>query len=148
MRITRWAGPYGPQMVSKALERRMSYMPSSSAMRNGTLDLEDLSEYLYHNWALKASGEKAMTTHLAPFAYARRPLIDMLLPDRVQMPVTFIYGGEYDWMDYRHGLQVVQRLTSAEKRAQLIRIPRSGHQVFIDNPEDFNHSVVKALLQS
>jgi abhydrolase domain-containing protein 5 len=65
-------------------------MPETSAMRNGLLSVEDLGDYIYHNWALKASGEKVMSTHLAPFAHARRPLIDQLTPETIKMPVTFM----------------------------------------------------------
>jgi abhydrolase domain-containing protein 5 len=147
MTITRVAGPYGPQLVQNALQRRISFMPASSALRNGSLDVQLLGEYIYHNWALKASSERVMSTHLAPMAYARRPLIDVLVPDNMKMPVTFIYGGESDWMDYRQGLKVVEKLRSAGQHADLHLIPYSGHQVFLDNPTDFNKAVVASLVR-
>ena len=146
MAFVRFVGPYGPRLVHNILNKRVSFMPEASAMRNGVINLQDLSDYLYHNWALKASSEKALTTHLAPMAYAVRPLIDMLLPERVKMPVTFIYGGESDWMDYRNGQQVVDKLLASGHQAELHRIPASGHQVFLDNPSVFNRVVVQALL--
>ncbi|DBA04440.1 TPA: hypothetical protein N0F65_010036 [Lagenidium giganteum] len=147
MSVARFVGPYGPTLVQNVLQRRISFMPQTSAMRDGTMDLDDLAEYIYHNWALKASGEKAMMTHLAPGALARRPLIDMLLPERVKMPVTFIYGGESDWMDYRHGLRVVKNLVDENKQASLHLVPYSGHQVFLDNPAVFNRTVIEALVK-
>lgn len=147
MSFARFAGPYGPQLVSNVLARRISFMPQTSAVRSGVIDLDDLSEYIYHNWALKASGEKAMVTHLAPGAYAVRPLTDMLQPERVPMPLTFVYGGESDWMDFRHGQQVVERFKRADRTAALHLVPYSGHQVFLDNPRDFNQIVVESLLQ-
>lgn len=145
MSIARFVGPYGPKLVSNVLQKRMSFMPATSAMRDGSLNLNDLSEYLYHNWALKASGERAMTTHLAPGAHAVRPLVDMLDPDAIKMPLTFIYGGENDWMDYRHGLKVVERFEREGKHAELYRLPHSGHQVFLDNPAGFNRVLVDCL---
>lgn len=145
MSVARFAGPYGPQLVSSALARRISFMPQSSALRNGSVDMNDLSEYIYHNWALKASGEKTMATHLAPGAYAIRPLTDMLQPEAVPMPLTFIYGGESDWMDFRHGQKVVDKFKKQGHSASLHLIPYSGHQVFLDNPEDFNRVVVECL---
>lgn len=145
MTLARVAGPYGPQLVTNVLSRRISFMPETSALRSGVIDLADLSEYIYHNWALKASGEKAMTTHLAPGAYAVRPLTDLLQPASVRMPLTFIYGGESDWMDFRHGREVVERFERQHRRAALHLVPYSGHQVFLDNPADFNRVVVECL---
>lgn len=145
MSIARFVGPYGPQLVQNVLERRISFMPAASSMRDGTLDLGDMGEYLYNNWALKASGERTMTTHLAPGAHAVRPLVDMLDPTAVKMPLTLIYGGESDWMDYRHGLKVVERFARSGKHAELYRVPHSGHQVFLDNPSDFNKLLVECL---
>lgn len=148
MTVARVAGPYGPQLVQNVLNKRISFMPQQSAMRNGAIDVQELSEYIYHNWALKASSEKVMSTHLAPGAYAVRPLIDMLEPERLPMPLTFIYGGESDWMDYRLGLQVVDRFRAKGKRADLHLVPHSGHQVFIDNPTDFNRILEQSLLET
>jgi pimeloyl-ACP methyl ester carboxylesterase len=145
MSIARFVGPYGPQLVSNVLQKRVSFMPANSAMRDGSLDMNDLSEYLYHNWALKASGERTMTTHLAPGAHAVRPLVDMLDPEVIKMPLTFIYGGENDWMDYRHGLKIVERFERQGKRVDLYRVPHSGHQVFLDNPDAFNRVLVDCL---
>lgn len=100
MNVTRIAGPFGPRLIRNILSKRISEMPQQSALRNGTIDVRELAEYIYHNWALKASSEKVLKTHLAPGGYGIRPLIDMLEPDRLSMPLTFIYGGESDWMDY------------------------------------------------
>lgn len=147
MSIARFAGPYGPQLVTNVLARRISFMPQSSALRSGSVDLNDLSDYIYHNWALKASGEKTMATHLAPGAYAVRPLVDMLQPEDVKMPLTFIYGGESDWMDFRHGQKVVERFRAHGREAELYLVPFSGHQVFLDNPVDFNRAVVESLVK-
>ncbi|KAF1322406.1 Cleavage induced serine protease family s33, partial [Globisporangium splendens] len=149
MSIARFVGPYGPQLVSNVLTRRISFMPQTSALRSGSVDLNDLSEYIYHNWALKASGEKTMTTHLAPGAYAVRPLTDMLQPETVPMPLTFIYGGESDWMDFRHGKKIVERFrASGRDDTDLYLVPFCGHQVFLDNPVEFNRTVVEAIVKA
>ncbi|TMW55090.1 hypothetical protein Poli38472_013852 [Pythium oligandrum] len=148
MSLARGAGPYGPKLVQNTLLRRISFMPESSALRQGSIDINDLSEYIYHNWALKASSEKTMSTHLAPMAFARRPLIDTLLPERIKMPVTFVYGGHSDWMDYRQGQKVVDQLRQGGLSADLHLVPHAGHQVFVDNPKDFNNIVVKSLTQT
>lgn len=145
MSLVRGAGPYGPQFMHNVLMKRISFVSERSALRDGLINLEDLSEYTYHNWALKASGERAMSTHLAPIATSRRPLMDALLPERVKMPISFIYGAQNDWMDYRHGVGVVDKLKKAGHRAALHLVPHAGHQVFLDNPAEFSKTVLACL---
>ncbi|GLE10487.1 hypothetical protein PINS_up022632, partial [Pythium insidiosum] len=148
MTLARSVGPYGPSLVQNVLNRRLSFTNEKSAIRSGTFDIDDLGEYTYHNWALKPSSERAMTTHLGPIAQARRPLIDVLVPENVKMPITFIYGGHNDWMDFRNGQKVVDRLRSAGLRAFFHLVPHAGHQVFFDNPTAFNHAVVQSLRET
>ncbi|KAJ8502553.1 hypothetical protein ON010_g19185 [Phytophthora cinnamomi] len=144
MSLARFVGPYGPKLVQNVVHRRASFMSEGSAMRDGRVDLTELAEYIYHNWALKPSGERAMTTHLAPGAHAIRPLVDQLLPERVKMPLTFIYG-EYDWMDYRHGQGIVERFQKKNQAADLHRVPNGGHQMFMENPDDFSRILIDSL---
>ncbi|RLN87650.1 hypothetical protein BBJ28_00001126 [Nothophytophthora sp. Chile5] len=144
MSIARFVGPYGPQLVQNVVQRRISFMSEGSAMRDGRVDLTELGAYLYHNWALKPSGERAMTTHLIPGAHAVRPLVDLLTPENVKMPLTFIYG-DHDWMDYRNGLEIVQRFKREGRATDLIRVPNSGHQMFLENPDGFNQVLVDCL---
>ncbi|OWZ22045.1 Serine protease [Phytophthora megakarya] len=138
------ARPYGPKLVQNVVQRRTSFMSEGSAMRDGRVDLNELAEYMYHNWALKPSGERAMTTHLAPGAHAVRPLVDVLLPEKVKMPLTFIYG-EYDWMDYRNGLDIVESFKKKGHSADLYRVPNGGHQMFMENPDDFSRILIGSL---
>ncbi|KAE8966915.1 hypothetical protein PF011_g27761 [Phytophthora fragariae] len=144
MSLARFVGPYGPKLVQNVVHRRTSFMSEGSAMRDGRVDLTELVEYVYHNWALKPSGERAMTTHLAPGAHAIRPLVDQLLPEKVKMPLTFIYG-EYDWMDYRHGQGIVERFQQKNQAADLYRVPNGGHQMFLENPDDFSRILIDSL---
>ncbi|KAE8998990.1 hypothetical protein PR003_g19237 [Phytophthora rubi] len=144
MSLARFVGPYGPKLVQNVVHRRTSFMSEGSAMRDGRVDLTELAEYVYHNWALEPSGERAMTTHLAPGAHAIRPLVDQLLPEKVKMPLTFIYG-EYDWMDYRHGQGIVERFQQKNQAADLYRVPNGGHQMFLENPDDFSRILIDSL---
>ncbi|RLN49076.1 hypothetical protein BBJ29_006866 [Phytophthora kernoviae] len=144
MSLARFVGPYGPKLVQNVVHRRASFMSEGSAMRDGRVDLTELGDYIYNNWALKPSGERAMTTHLAPGAHAIRPLVDLLTPENVKMPLTFIYG-EYDWMDYRHGQGIVERFKSADRAADLYRVPNGGHQMFMENPDEFSRMLINSL---
>nr|CCA27382.1 cleavage induced serine protease family S33 putative [Albugo laibachii Nc14] len=145
MTITRAAGPYGPKLVQRILKCRISWMPPNSTMRNGAIEIQELADYMYQNWALKASGERLIATHLAPGALAVRPLIDELTPEKIGMPITFVYG-ESDWMDYRHTLEIIEKLQAHGISASLYRVKDSGHLPFLDNPREFNRVVIEALL--
>uniref|UniRef100_M4B6W1 AB hydrolase-1 domain-containing protein n=1 Tax=Hyaloperonospora arabidopsidis (strain Emoy2) TaxID=559515 RepID=M4B6W1_HYAAE len=146
MSLARFVGPYGPKLVQYVVNRRTAFMVEGSAMRDGRVDLDEFGEYMYHNWALKPSGERALTTHLTPGAHAVRPLVARLLPESVKMPLTFIYG-EYDWMDYRNGLAIVERFKENGRAADLYRVPNGGHQMFIENPEYFSRILIECLTE-
>ncbi|DAZ93211.1 TPA: hypothetical protein N0F65_001563 [Lagenidium giganteum] len=110
------------------------------------MDFDHITMYFYHNWALKKSGEVAIHTHLHPPGASARatPLCELLAPGRAQVPVTFLYGGGPDWMNADHGEAVVRRLEKwhyATFRIVLL----AGHQVFMDNPVDFNQIVIEAV---
>lgn len=49
--------------------------------------------------------ERSISVILAPFAYARNPLIKRI-KSIGQMPVTFLYG-EFDWMERETAEQLV-----------------------------------------
>ncbi|KDO16796.1 hypothetical protein SPRG_17713 [Saprolegnia parasitica CBS 223.65] len=85
-----------------------------------------------------------MNTHLLPGAFGKRALRDDLLPGQIKMPVTFLYGGGSDWMDYNHGQDVVDRLKTTQY-ASLRKVPLAGHQVFMDNAAAFNTMLIDAI---
>jgi hypothetical protein len=70
--VARYAGPFGPALIRFVARTRIGVMPETSAMRRGQLPLDTVGEYWYHNWALKASGEVAMHTHLHPVRRCHR----------------------------------------------------------------------------
>lgn len=55
-----------------------------------------------------------------------------------------MYGGGSDWMDANHGEAVVRRLEKTHYAAFRL-VPLAGHQVFMDNPTDFNRMVIEAV---
>ncbi|KAG1707235.1 hypothetical protein DVH05_026429 [Phytophthora capsici] len=146
MSAARGMGPLGPRLVRWMVKKRISWTPPSNAIRMGELDFELFAKYCYHNWALKASGDIAVHTHLHPGAAARGvPLSEIIVPDKWELPVTFIYGGGPDWMPKEHGEAVVERLQNTDRYASFRVVPLSGHQVFLDNPSAFNRVLVAAV---
>ncbi|CAK4740340.1 unnamed protein product [Aphanomyces euteiches] len=79
-----------------------------------------------------------------PRAYAKRPLKHMLVPDEVKMPISFIYGEDgNDWMNSAHAAKIIPGLP---QHTVLHKIPSAGHQVFMDNPQEFNDRMVESIL--
>ncbi|KAG7399465.1 Alpha/beta hydrolase domain-containing protein 4 [Phytophthora boehmeriae] len=148
MSAARAMGPFGPRLVHWMVKKRVSWTPPSNAIQTGELNIVPFAKYCYHNWALKASGDIAVHTHLHPGAAARgTPLSDIVVPEKWTLPVTFVYGGGPDWMPKEHGEAVVERLQKAGKSYVSFRIvPLSGHQVFMDNPSGFNSVITEAVL--
>ena len=70
----------------------------------------------------------------------------MLAPEKVKFPVTFLYGGGSDWMNADYGHQVVHQLQT-KRYAALRLVPLAGHQVFMDNPTEFNRVLIEAVLE-
>ena len=66
----------------------------------------------------------------------------ILTREKLQVPLTIMYGGGKDWMNSEHGAAVVRRLEKTQY-AVFRLVPISGHQVFMDNPGDFNQILVE-----
>lgn len=65
--LVRWAGPFGPRLVSGWTARRFSHLPAEEA--------KSLHDYAYSIFSQRGSGEYALAYILAPGAFARNPLI-------------------------------------------------------------------------
>ncbi|KAK9695817.1 hypothetical protein K7432_012771 [Basidiobolus ranarum] len=129
--IIRFTGRFGPSLVGGYVNRRFAFLDKE--------DQDDLKDYLYHISSMSGSGEYALGTILKPGAFARKPLIDRL--HELKVPTTFLYGA-VDWMDYRHALEVRKRMNVPTK---VVVIPRAGHQLFIENPVDFDNAVIAEM---
>lgn len=74
----------------------------------------------------------------------RRSLDTILVPGKIQVPLTIMYGGGSDWMNSEYGRAVIERLENVHY-AKFRLVPLSGHQVFMDNPADFNSVLIDAI---
>ena len=124
-----------------------------SAHSGSLFDKSIVSEYLYHICAQPGSGEFAFAKLFDQSGFAHKPLIESLpsisrgMPDPAvaahpaaapvhRVPITFLYG-THDWMDESAGRATAARIQSAGGLAQVLLVPRAGHQLFIDNPKGF-----------
>ncbi|CCI43249.1 unnamed protein product [Albugo candida] len=145
MWIIRFVGPFGQRLTRAAMRRRISLTATTNVIRCGDMNFDDITSYSYHNWALKASTDIAIYTHLHPDMNAHHgPICDSFGHKKIKIPVIFIYGGGDDWMNPSFGEQLVQRLEKTQY-AKFHLVPYAGHQVFMDNPKDFNRIVIDSI---
>lgn len=70
--------------------------------------------------------------------FGRQPLTQRIGAD-FPVPIAFLYGDSGDWMDSRHALQLMVRLSADGKRdVTLHMISGAGHQLYLDRPHEFN----------
>lgn len=153
--LVRWAGPFGPRLVSGWTSRRFSQLPAdeSTALHN----------YAYSLFRQRGSGEYALAYVLAPGAFARRPLL-WRVQELVGTPSVWMYG-EMDWMDIAGGYAAEEKIRATEgsegvwrggrewrgdkkgrggeAKVQVVR--RAGHHLYLDGWEEFNGLVGKEM---
>jgi len=173
--IVRWAGPFGPRLVSGWTSRRFANLPAEES--------QALHDYSYALFRQRGSGEYALAHLLAPGAFARSPLINRIagvgrqplptngtsrlatptLKKETGLPVILMYG-EHDWMDIGGGYGAEQKLkearaaalktaTAEEKQAEkgsarVIIIKNSGHHVYLDGADQFNEMMRKEMVDT
>ncbi|KAJ6736347.1 hypothetical protein OIU85_018538 [Salix viminalis] len=135
-KVIRGLGPLGPDMVRRYTTARFGSYSTGEVLAGEECKL--LTDYVYHTLAAKASGELCLKYIFSFGAFARKPLLQSAPEWKV--PTTFIYGFQ-DWMNYE-GAQQARQLMKVP--CEIIRVPKAGHFVFIDNPTGFHSAVFYA----
>ncbi|CAN6539285.1 unnamed protein product [Malus baccata var. baccata] len=135
-KLVRGLGPLGPNLVRRYTTARFGSYSTGTALTEEESRL--LTDYVYHTFVAKASGELCLKYILSFGAFARSPLIQSASEWKV--PTTFIYGYQ-DWMNYQGAREAVKKM---KVPCEIIRIPDAGHFVFIDQPERFHSAVFYA----
>jgi len=129
--VVRLIGPYGPKLVRRYTEWRYPLMEAT--------EKQALHDYMYHVLAARAD-HAYFNKVFAPGAWAHRPLLPRA--HLVTVPTLWLYG-RHDWMDWRAGEAARLRQPVA---TALELVPDASHQLFLDNPDAFNRSVLHFLL--
>ncbi|XP_054912029.1 1-acylglycerol-3-phosphate O-acyltransferase ABHD5-like [Poeciliopsis prolifica] len=132
----RLAGPLGPMLVQTI---RSDFKQKYSSV----FDDNTVSDYIYHLNAQTPSGETAFKNMTIPYGWAKRPMLDRIDGVRADIPISFIYGSR-SRIDSNSGNAVKNTRPDAE----IVVIRGAGHYVFADQPEDFNHTVLRILARS
>lgn len=166
--LVRWAGPFGPRLVSSWTSRRFGQLPEDESRA--------LHNYAYSLFRQRGSGEYALAYILAPGAFARRPLIwrvqDLVTKTGLGgIPSVWMYG-DIDWMDITGGFAAEEKIRStpvpckdgkpisncyvggAEWRgekpgyggeAKVLTVQNAGHHLYLDGAEEFNGMIIEEM---
>ncbi|RYP26905.1 hypothetical protein DL768_011521 [Monosporascus sp. mg162] len=166
--LVRLAGPLGPRFVSGWTSRRFDHLPAQEKQL-----LHDYAYSLFRQRGsgeyvlpyLLAPGAHARRPIINRVHGLGRQVIKPATETtpavkETGFPVVFMYG-ENDWMDVAGGLAAEERLnrvrrkvlqhgTEEEKRrengsAKVVVIPKAGHHLYLDNPEEFNRHMKEEL---
>lgn len=166
--IVRLSGPLGPRFVSGWTFRRFDHLPE-----NEKQTLHDYAYSLFRQRGsgeyvlpyLLAPGAHARRPIINRVHGLGRQVVTPATETspavkETGFPVVFMYG-EHDWMDVAGGLAAEEKLkqvkrkvllqgTEEEKRkengsAKVIVVPKAGHHLYLDNPEEFNRCMKEEL---
>ncbi|XP_044474857.1 1-acylglycerol-3-phosphate O-acyltransferase-like [Mangifera indica] len=135
-KIVRGFGPWGPDLVRRYTSNRFGGYSLESILNEEESRL--LTDYVYHTFAAKASGELCLKYIFSFGAFARMPFLRSASDWKV--PTTFIYGVD-DWMNYQGAQEAHKQM---KVPCEIIRVPQAGHFVFIDSPSDFYAAMLYA----
>jgi len=143
--------PHTPQNTQKT-SSPFSFRPHLQNRLPAVASLDErefLTEYLYRNAVLPGSGEYCLNRLLTITVDARKPAVHRI-PSLNVRSVAFLYG-EVDWMDASGGLLVQQRAEQRRKggleapEVEVYGIRNAGHLLMLENYQEFNAAVAKAL---
>ncbi len=131
--FVRFAGPFGPKLVSGWTGRRFSHL--------GNEEQELLHSYAYEIFKKRGSGEYSLAYLLAPGAHARSALL-RVLPTHVRVLIMY---GDRDWMDEGAGRKAAEIANRKGGDVRVVRVEDAGHHCYLDNVEEFNRVLVGEL---
>mgnify|MGYP001496413054 CR=1 FL=1 len=137
MDVIRWLGFIPGLCYSRHYgAARALRSPQGSSFR--TMDIVLFSDYSYFNYALPASGERAISLLLHADGRGKYPIID-ILKGRIECPVSIVYGDQqYDWIKRFDGDILHEQLRAQGVECSIRELPEAGHMLMLDNTAGFN----------
>lgn len=136
--ILRWMGPLGAKLT-------WNYI-TSAYKRIPTIEYKEyLFELIYGRGGIPLTTRQIFTSLFTNNLMAKNPIMDTL--DELKAKRVLLYYGDHDWMNKAAGYKLVQRLNEIRKNASAmcIEVPEAGHNLFLDNPQFFNTSLIEFL---
>lgn len=166
--IVRMTGPLGPRFVSGWSSRRFNHLPPNEAQALHDYSFSIFKQKGSGEYALAyilapgAYGRRPVIDRIQGVGrqVISQPEEGSTPVKETGIPIVFMYG-EKDWMDAAGGLAAEEKLkqtkvkailhgTDEEKRrengsAKVVIIPKAGHHLYLDNPDDFNDVIRKEM---
>eukprot|EP00741_Cyanophora_paradoxa_P025100 tig00000342_g24228.t1 len=135
--FVRGMGPFGPRLVERYVEQRYRTIPDE--------ERDALKDFLFHSF-VRPGDHSYFNRMMSPRVQLRRTLTTRLTALSTQ--AAFIYG-DRDWMysDAVEGVCQALALRGLSSPHPMF-VPRSGHQLPIDNPDAFAQIVLVALREA
>lgn len=140
--LVRAAGPLGPLFF------RLIRPDFANRWRGYLPDPVTFYEYTYHcNAQLPPLGEELFKICYHHDITAKEPLEDEL-PSSLSkdIPLVLLYGSE-TWMDAERGTTMADKMEGMGFKVKVDTVMSAGHQVFTDNPSEFNNKLLLALAE-
>lgn len=133
--LAKMMGPFGVRLIAKYLSIRFS---------RGAPENKDqvslLLKYAINLFYQNNNSFDALKVVLNGQILALSPILDNL--ESFKVPVYFMYG-KHDWMNGNAGLAAALELGPGLAKFSIV--DNAGHNVFLDNPTDFDDKIVKYL---
>lgn len=128
--FVRW-GP-GKWIMDGYVDRRIGQYAEGTSWRDVPLIAKYFHANLTHGNA--SWGGCAHSTLLLAGAFARSPLCERIPKLELGSSLSFIYGADGDWMDFRHAEALKGRGAAT---IEVAHIASAGHNLLVDNPLGF-----------
>ncbi|CUM64163.1 uncharacterized protein PRCAT00001755001 [Priceomyces carsonii] len=145
--LMRNSGPLKSRILSRWTTNKLAHVYAKDPEQ-----FRRMHSYLYRILNAKGSGEYAITRVLEVGASPRLPLLDRCPARFVAMglPSLWLYGDK-DWMDKKAGFEMEEEINKLSQKtyskdlAECSIISRSGHHLYLDNPNSLIKEVYKFL---
>jgi len=128
-------GPLGPSLVRKIrgdIQQKYQHIYGEGD--------NTVSNYIYHINAQHPSGEEAFRNISEFITYAKNPLISRMKHLSSNVPLTVLYG-ENSWMLNIFDFKSIRDEIPNQCYFKLHQVDEAGHNIFADNPKQFNSLV-------
>jgi cardiolipin-specific phospholipase len=145
----RWIGPFGPKVL---IERNADKLTRSGNIKDEK-EIELFLNYIY-SCSIRASfSETSIQRIFDATVVGKYPILDKIRDEGfkiVDKQILWVYG-EHDFMYKECGVQAInefkriQNKTKGELKQEMEIINNAGHNMYLDNSEQFNKTVIKFL---
>ncbi|SCU90263.1 LADA_0F02872g1_1 [Lachancea dasiensis] len=135
-KLLRNLGPLGAKLCWNYIASAYSRTPSLSYKKY-------VFEMFYGKDGLSQISKDVFTGLFTNRLLAKDPLLDCLV--HLKADDLLLLYGDHDWMNRRAGFELTREAEAMGIDANYSEVSSSGHNLFLDNPEEFNQRVLQFI---